>query len=948
MTQFPLRQLWRLLATIAAAAPLALIPAFAFGEDVPTTIDGLTLSTDPGSKTYTFVPRLGSTPPSGPVKIDLKNKSELDISAAFIVDNLTANIYIINGSEDKTATLKGTSIAIHDGNELTIGNSSADSTDFGTINVNSNISGDVENTVLTINRGSKTAETVLNGNNSNFSGSVNVKKGILTINEVDPSNDGYAINSNNAITIEENGTLKIGTASTATVRYVTNNGTIDLNNKKLIITEIGTVLGNVSNGQLEFDSAGEFILDNSGTLKNVDIALNDTIMKVNNGIKSAGNVNISTSDSGEIKLNNATNIKGDGTLTIDDINLNSQALSIESNSSNLYTVKFTNFSNPGGKITINSNTKLQLGTDLVTNDLVTNSDLHGYNGGTLQGNLIQSGSGKTYIEGGSFKINGDAKYNSGSGIVIQGSNSTSDPDLIVNGKLIFNTDASVTLSGSRNITLQATDGIYSYENSSESELTNNLAWKPNNETGTEYIVYGSSSEQQQDYFKILLDSNAYDIKDLTYNNRLLNITLEDRSVTDNPIEQIIVNAANAGNGAMADLHNKINNADCGRDAALNQLNPYTVSATTANQMWISQEYVSRTFQRMKMVRMAAFGYDNFVPMAPFGYANNVDDPETAYLGQSYGYPEYGYGYDYGYGYGAPCGWRPGYCGVLGNQWWFRGIGAWERQEAEGNLARYDTDYSGFTIGFDRLYGPGMLFGMSAGGVWNTTKFKDAGGSVAKGGTFLLDLYGSYFNNCSHFDYMFGYQGGTTDTTRRTDFGVDPSFGKIKSNTFIAAMELGRTFRFLRNTLEPYYDLQYINIQNDAFTEYGYAFTEYDSEAALDVYKNNQHALLQTIGIRYMGSCAGPLKGYYFVPQVEVGWVHNYSNTDIVSVASFANAVEAGSFVTSGYHVPRDRVKVAVGLDIVFNPYAKIDIKYECQAGDGFGFHTLTGGFDWNF
>ena len=141
--------------------------------------------------------------------------------------------------------------------------------------------------------------------------------------------------------------------------------------------------------------------------------------------------------------------------------------------------------------------------------------------------------------------------------------------------------------------------------------------------------------------------------------------------------------------------------------------------------------------------------------------------------------------------------------------------------------------------------------------------------------------------------------------------------------------------------EPFYDLQYINIQNDGYTEHG-------SEAALNVYKSNHHALLQTIGLRYMGSCAGPLKGYYFVPQVEVGWVHNYSNTDVVSVSSFAHDYDAGTFVTTGYRIPRNRVKVSVGMDIVFNPCAKIDIKYECQAGSGFGFHTLTGGFDWNF
>lgn len=1055
MTLFPLRQLWRLLASIAAIAPLALIPAFAFGDDIPS--DGLTLSSNPGSVTYTFV---GGSSPSGPVKIDLNGTSvlsELPISAAFVVNN-DASIFTINGS-GKTTKLNGSSITITDGKELTFG-SSSESTDLGTINVNASISG---GQTININRGSKNAETALNVANSGFSGTVNINQGILTINAVD------AINSNNAIIIGENGTLKIGSASTATVQSVANNGTILLNNKKLIITESGSTLGNVANGILQFDS--NFTLDDSSNLTDVDIVLNGTTMtvandsdvasiqttsgktgtviinetetltltkpssfgtgvtyksnknndgtlifgsedgvlsgdfatgstaqlstadgsmvivqvnkksswtlgtdetvnglalaggsnsstastvnlgnntlNVNAGIESYGAANVSTSGSGSVKLINASNFVGDGTLTIDNVNLNSKTLSIqagsESTSTNPYTVKFKKVSNPGN-IAINRNTVLEA-------DLATSAALYGYNGGTLDGNLTQTGTGKTYIKDGTFNITGDAKFTSGNGIVMdmtEGTSSAGLPGLNVDGKLIFNTDATsaiksdtadmttLTLSGYRSgeglkITLEAEDGIYGYGSGNGSEL-NQVAKKAAPLVGgTEYIVYDSGTNEN--YFKILLDNSAaFDIDSLTYNDGLLSINLKARTTTHNPIEQVIVNGVNDGNTAMTSLYNKIN-ATSDRNAALNQLNPYTVSATTANQMWISQEYVSRTFQRMKMIRAASCGFDTFVPIGYPGYAD-ADYPETSYLGQSYGFPEYGFGY------GAPCMYGPG-CGGMGNQWWFRGIGAWERQEADGPLARYDTDYSGFTIGVDRLYGPGMLFGISAGGVWNTTKFRDAGGSVAKGGTFLIDLYGSYFNECSHFDYMFGYQGATTDTTRRTDFGVAPTEGKIKSNTFIAAIELGRSFRFLRNSLEPFYDLQYINIQNDGLTEYG-------SEAALRIYKNNQHALLQTIGLRYMGSCAGPLKGYYFVPQVEVGWVHNYSGSDIVSVASFANAMEAGTFVTTGYRVPRDRVKVSVGLDIVFNPATKIDIKYECQAGSGFGFHTLTGGFDWNF
>ena len=667
MTLFPLRQLWRLLATIAAAAPLALIPAFAFGEDIPSS--GLTLSSNPGSVTYTFV---GGSSPSGPVKIDLNGTSvlsELPISAAFVVNN-DASIYTVNGS-GKTTKLNGTGISITAGNELTFG-SSSESTDLGTINVNAAISG---GQALNINRGSQNAETALNVANSDFSGAVNIVRGVLTINAVD------AINANNAVVISENGTLKMGSASSATVQTITNNGTILLNNKTLVIAESGSTLGNIANGLLQFNS--DFTLDNSATLNDVDIVLNGTTMTVaadsvvasvqttsgktgtvvindgkeltltndsafgtgvtyksdknnggtltfgsqdgvqygdfetgstaqlstadgsmvnvqvnkksswtlgtdetvnalelaggsnstnasvvnlgantltvSDGIDSTGVANITTSSSGSVKLANSANIVGDGTLTVDNINLNSKTLSIqageESTATNPYTVKFNKISNPGA-VAINRNTVLEA-------DLATSAAVYGYNGGILDGNLTQTGTAKTYIKDGTFNITGDAKFTSGNGIVmdmIEGTSGAGIPGLDVDGKLIFNTDATsaitsdtadmttLTLSGYRSgeglkITLEAEDGIYGYGSGNGSEL-NQVAKKAAPLVGgTEYIVYDSGTNEN--YFKILLDNTAaFDVDSLTYNNGLLNINLKARTTTRNPIEQVIVNGVN--------------------------------------------------------------------------------------------------------------------------------------------------------------------------------------------------------------------------------------------------------------------------------------------------------------------------------------------------------------------------------------------------------------------
>lgn len=1060
MMHNPFCPLKRIFAFVAVTL-LALCPGFALGEDVPP--EGISLSSDPGTVTYTFV--TGATT-SGPVKMNLTSGS-FDVSAAFAV-NSDASIYTINGGTNKTG-LRGNAITITSGKELTIG-SSSESTDTGTIEIYAPISG---GQALNIRRGAASSEVILNTANTSFAGTVNIYQGVLTINVVD------AVGSNNAVVISENGTLKLGAMSSATIQTLSNAGTVNLNNKKLIISEGGSTLGKISNGSLQFNSNASFTLDDSAKLTDVDIILNGATMTIganqtltsvqtvsgatgavsiangktltltdaanfstgityksaasnggtlifdggtssasatfttgssaqfatatgnlvnvqvnqystlalgaaetvadltlNNGNVSLGNyaltvsggnitssgtsaVSLGSNNTGSLKLGAATNVTGSDTLTVDSLDLNSKTVSLTADKDKTFTLKAKALSNAAA-IAINRGTTLDVSS--ISGGLNTSAALYGYNAGTLKGDLTYTGKGVMTIKDGMFNVTGNAKFATGNKITMdmeQGTSSQGMPGLNVGGKLIFNTDATaaiksdsaamstVTLSGYRSgesltININTEDGIYGYGSGQGAALETVAKKNIAVDSGKGYIVYDSGTNEN--YFKLLVDSSAgFDVNNITYKDGDMVVTLKARATSDNPIETVIVEGVNNGNESMTELYDKVN-ASSDRNGSLNQLNPYAVSAATANQMWVGQEYNSRTLQRLRMIRTALHGYGAVAPAGPDAFLASIN-PEVAYLAQSYGgrmYSPYGaapgsaYACPPVYGMGMGCGY-----GCLPNQWWFRGIGAWEQQNEQDNLASYNATYAGFTIGVDRLYAPNFVMGLSAGGVWNKTNINDAGGSTAEGASFLINLYGSWFDNCNHLDFLFGYQGTTTDTNRYTDFGVDAMSGNYKSDAFLAAFELGHTYRFLTNSIEPYYGLEYINLQNKGFTESG-------SEGSLIVDDSNHQALLQSLGIRLMRSMSGHLKGYYFLPQFEVAWVHDYSDSGIITTSAFADSAESGSFVTYGYKVPRDRVKVAVGLDIVFNPATKIDIKYECQAGGGFGFHTLTGGFDWNF
>ncbi len=650
--------------------------------------------------------------------------------------------------------------------------------------------------------------------------------------------------------------------------------------------------------------------------------------------------------SGAITLNKNAEMQAGEITTTKNVTLAEGATLTSSDDLNVSSTGSTT-SSPAAAVTIASGATIDAKNVLISGT----ATLAGL--GTIDGNLGFTSSGTHTISGGKFTVTGTAEYKAGANIALDFASGTG-ASLKTSETLTFNSDSTtaittsttnyktygystVTLSGTYtgdSVTLFETGGIYGSGADGASAMTSNVSLVTLDTAGNYLVQSGDTL-----YFKIINSGTGFSIDDVNFASGTLTLSLTAKPTTNNPIEQIIINGVNNNEQAFITINDAINADGVNKTDALNQLNPQMASAIINSNFWAAQEYASMSLQRTKMARFAMRS-QTLGGASPEAYMA-ATNPEVAFLAQSCSSCD-GAAYANPYGnpyYGAGC-LLPG-CGGCGRNWWFRGYGGWQIEDADRDLYGYEASLAGFSIGVDKYYSPNFLLGFSAGGMWTDITGDDPGDASAKGTSFLMDIYGSLFDESRHLDFMFGYQSSNNETDRGFNYALDPTKGEFDSDTFFGGFEVGKTYHYLRSSYELFYGIQYINMQNGGYEETG-------SVAALKVDDNSHNAVLQSLGFRCMRTMYAPLAGYTVVPQLEVAWVHDYKDGEIITSSSFAADESMGTFTTVGYNVPRDRCKVALGLDFIFCTQAKFDFKYEVQAGSGFGFHVLTGGLNYQF
>jgi uncharacterized protein with beta-barrel porin domain len=273
--------------------------------------------------------------------------------------------------------------------------------------------------------------------------------------------------------------------------------------------------------------------------------------------------------------------------------------------------------------------------------------------------------------------------------------------------------------------------------------------------------------------------------------------------------------------------------------------------------------------------------------------------------------------------------------------WIRGFSQRGDQDADDNqLNGFRYDLSGLTFGYDQRLSQTFTLGASVGSVKNHLE-SDANLSDGHVHTGLLSFYGGYFDKETYVNGVLAFGKNRYDTDRNVMIGSSmvPVSSEHDGRVFAATLsggyygQMGESF-----WLGPYASLQYTRLKEDGFTETG-------SVVALNVQGRATSALISTLGVRAAGAIQAGSGN--LIPELSVGWVHDYKIDDQMLSASYVGAPDA-TFKVEGRQFDRDGVLAGIGVGYRTRDGLTSSLKYNGEFRDGLHVHGLIGELRYEF
>jgi outer membrane autotransporter protein len=202
----------------------------------------------------------------------------------------------------------------------------------------------------------------------------------------------------------------------------------------------------------------------------------------------------------------------------------------------------------------------------------------------------------------------------------------------------------------------------------------------------------------------------------------------------------------------------------------------------------------------------------------------------------------------------------------------------------------------------------------------------------------LFAYAGYTGQDWYMDLSAGVVQQRYDTTRSIDFGgfSDNAAGQHNGLQYVTTVQGGYPIKLddlmADTTLTPIAGLSYSTLHQDGYTESS------GNDAALNVGASSSSSLKSDLGAkleRSFTTAYGPL-----VPSAQLSWRHEYRDTRLQSVASFAaDTSGATSFTTQGPSTLADTGVLALSATLTRSENLRLSARYTLEAGEGYTAQT---------
>lgn len=257
--------------------------------------------------------------------------------------------------------------------------------------------------------------------------------------------------------------------------------------------------------------------------------------------------------------------------------------------------------------------------------------------------------------------------------------------------------------------------------------------------------------------------------------------------------------------------------------------------------------------------------------------------------------------------------------------WTRVFGDWSNLNSSGGNAGYSSTGGGVLVGADYLVTPKAVVGLAGGYQNNNLNFSDGAGSGSVK-SWSLTAYGDYDFGKLYVSGLAGYawQTYTTDRFIYVPSVLAANAHSVRDGDSISASaETGYTVDLpAAVTLQPYLGLAYTYASTDGAQETGAGLFN------LSISDADQNSLRSTLGLRV----SKPLQfdsGMKFTPSVELGWRHEFLDTN-AQLNQALTAAPGATFSVNGTSVSRDSAVVGGGVAVNIAKAVDVSLEYRGQ------------------
>ena len=272
--------------------------------------------------------------------------------------------------------------------------------------------------------------------------------------------------------------------------------------------------------------------------------------------------------------------------------------------------------------------------------------------------------------------------------------------------------------------------------------------------------------------------------------------------------------------------------------------------------------------------------------------------------------------------------------------WVQAFAQWGDQDPAGDVAGYRFDLAGRAIGMDHRFTEAFSAGAAYG--WVNNEFKsDIAGNTADIDSRLFALYGSFTGNGFYASGTLSVGHTSYDSRRNIVVGASstPVASQHDAKVIAATLGAGLPLQAAGGWVDPFANLRYTQLKEDAFTESG-------SGSALAVEQRRTRAVVSELGLRWTRAYAA--HGNASVsPEASVAWLHDFGSGNRLINAAYLDAPDA-SFAVEGQPIKRNSAKLGLGVTYRSGSGLTTQLRYSAEVRPGYRAHGIIGELRYEF